>query len=273
MGLYHGPVNNTNKATGANMVAKNQRLTRRQQRLAEKGLEKQDQVSKFPTISNLNFNLKTISPITLNQVRTFNLYSEGSNLLLHGCAGTGKTFISMYLALNEIEDKRSKKRKLVIIRTAQPSKQIGFLPGTEKQKLEVYEAPYKAICSELYHRDDAYDILKQKGIIEFHSTSFLRGTTIDDSIVIVDECQNQSYQELRTVITRLGDNSRLILCGDTKQDDLTSERFKETSGLRDMMRVFEQMDMLDTVTFEVEDIVRSGFVRNFIIAENQLGLY
>jgi phosphate starvation-inducible protein PhoH len=259
--------------TGAIMVAKTQRLTRRQQRLAEKGLEKQNQVSKFPTISNLNFEIKRIDPITANQDRTFEAYRNNENLLLHGCAGTGKTFISIYLALREISDPRSRKRKLVIIRTAQPSKQIGFLPGNEKQKLEVYEAPYKNICSELYHRDDAYDILKQKGIVEFHSTSFLRGTTIDDSIVLVDECQNQSYQELRTVITRLGDNSRMILCGDTRQDDLTSERFKETSGLRDMMRVFEEMDMLETIEFEIEDIVRSGFVKSFIIAENKLGLY
>ena len=255
------------------MVAKNERLTRRQKRLSEKGIERENQVTKFPTMTSLNFDIKHVDPITLNQVRAFNAYQNKENLCLHGCAGTGKTFLSIYLALNEIEDKRSKKRKLVIIRTAQPSKQIGFLPGTEKQKLEVYEAPYKSICAELYHRGDAYDILKQKGIIEFHSTSFLRGTTIDDAIVLVDECQNQSYQELRTVITRLGDNSRIILCGDTKQDDLTSERFKETSGLRDIMRVFDQMNQLETIQFEVDDIVRSGFVKSFIIAENELGLY
>ena len=255
------------------MASRAQQLTRRQQRLAEKGLEKQNQISKFPTISHLNFELKNIDPITDNQVRTFKAYSQDKNLLLHGCAGTGKTFITMFLALDEIADRQSKKRKLIIIRTAQPSKQIGFLPGTEKQKLEVYEAPYKAICAELYQRADAYDILKQKGIIEFHSTSFLRGTTIDDAIVLVDECQNQAYQELRTVITRLGENSKLILCGDTKQDDLTSERFKESSGLREIMRVFDEMDSLTQIQFEVDDIVRSGFVKSFIVAENRLGLY
>ena len=255
------------------MASRAQQLTRRQQRLAEKGVEKQNQVSKFPTITHLNFELKPIDPITTNQLRTFRSYSQDKNLLLHGCAGTGKTFITMYLALNEIADRRSKKRKLIIIRTAQPAKQIGFLPGNEKQKLEVYEAPYKSICAELYHRDDAYDILKQKGIIEFHSTSFLRGTTINDSIVLVDECQNQAYQELRTVITRMGDNSKIILCGDTKQDDLTSERFKEASGLRDIMMVFEEMDLLESIQFEIDDIVRSGFVKSFIVAENRLGLY
>ena len=249
------------------MSAKAQRLTKRQQRLSEKGL------IKFPTIQQLHFELKHIQPITDNQVITFNAFDQGDNLFLHGCAGTGKTFISIYLALKEIQNGRSRRRKLIIIRTAQSSKDIGFLPGTEKQKLEVYEAPYKAICAELYHRDDAYDILKQKGIIEFHSTSYLRGTTINDAIILVDEVQNQRYVELRTVLTRTGDHSRIILCGDTKQDDLTSDRYKEASGLKDMMKVFNFMGSMTTVQFEIDDIVRSGFVRDFIIAENQLGLY
>lgn len=254
------------------MVAKTQRLTKRQQRLAEKGTEKQ-QLMKFPTMGQLHLNLKDIGPITDNQITTFRAYDRGDNLFLHGCAGTGKTFISMYLALREIAEKSSKRRKLVIIRTAQSSKDIGFLPGDEKRKLEVYEAAYKAICSELYHRDDAYDILKNKGIIEFHSTSFLRGTTIEDAVILIDEAQNCRYQEIRTVLTRTGDHSRVVICGDTKQDDLTSERFKETSGLSDVMRVFNKMDGMHTVEFEIDDIVRSGFVRDFIIAENQLGLY
>lgn len=249
------------------MSLKAHRLTKRQQKLQEKG------IMKFPSIQQLHFDLKQIQPITDNQVRTFNAYNQGDNLFLHGCAGTGKTFISIYLALKEIENGRSRRRKLVIIRTAQSSKDIGFLPGSEKQKLEVYEAPYKAICAELYHRDDAYDILKQKGIVEFHSTSFLRGTTIDDAIILIDECQNQRYVELRTVLTRTGDRSRVILCGDTKQDDLTSERYKESSGLVDMMKVFDRMGDMTAIQFEIDDIVRSGFVRDFIIAENQLGLY
>lgn len=254
-------------------MARTERLTRRQQRLAEKGAEKTSQLSKFPTINNLNFELKHIEPITENQVKTFRAYKNDHHVMLHGSAGTGKSFISMYLALSEIADKRSRKRKLIIIRAAQPTKQIGFLPGNEKQKLEVYEAPYKAICAQLYHRDDAYEILKQKGIIEFQSTSFLRGITIDDSIVMLDEAQNSPYQELRTVITRLGENSRLVVCGDTRQDDLTSERFKETSGLKDLMRVFDAMDDVTCVEFGIHDIVRSGLVKSFIIAEKNLGLY
>jgi phosphate starvation-inducible PhoH-like protein len=250
------------------------RMTRKQRRLAERALVLDcDNQSKATNLSQLHFELKQIQPITDNQQRTFDEYSYGMNLFLHGCAGTGKTFISLFLALRDLQNKNSAAKKVFIIRTAQPSKQIGFLPGTEKQKLEVYEAPYKAICSELYGRADTYEILKKKGFIEFVGTSFLRGTTIDDAIIIVDEVQNMSYQELRTVITRVGENSRILFCGDTKQDDLTSERFKETSGLGDLARVFQQMDMMETIEFTIEDIVRSGFVKDFIIAENKLGLY
>jgi len=254
------------------MVARTQRLTKRQQRLAEKGNEKH-QIAKFPTMTQLHLKLQDIGPITDNQITTFQGYNQGDNLFLHGCAGTGKTFISMYLALKEIESTSNRKRRLVIVRTAQSSKDIGFLPGDEKRKLEVYEAAYKAICAELYNRADAYEILRQKGIIEFHSTSFLRGTTIDDAVILIDEVQNCRYQEIRTVLTRTGDHSRVILCGDTKQDDLTSERFKETSGLSDIARVLSRMSDMTSVEFGIDDIVRSGFVRDFIIAENELGLY
>lgn len=252
------------------MSQRAQRLTKRQQRLAEKGETKT--ISKFPTIRQLNLELKHIQPITDNQVRTFLTYDKGNNLFLHGCAGTGKTFISMYLALKELEDGRSRRRKLVIIRTAQSSKDIGFLPGDEKRKLEVYEAPYKAICAELYHRDDAYEILKQKGLVEFHSTSFLRGTTIDDAIILVDEVQNLRQQEWFTVLTRTGDHSRVVLCGDTKQDDLTSERYKEKSGVADLIRVFDAMETTSLIHFEVDDIVRSGFVRDLVLTSYRLGI-
>jgi phosphate starvation-inducible protein PhoH and related proteins len=251
------------------MVA-TQRLTRKQKRLSERA---ENVNYKGPSIKPQNFNLKQISPITENQVKTFKAYASGNNLFLHGCAGTGKTFISLYLALQEVLSETTDMNRVVIIRNAQSSKDIGFLPGNEKQKLEVYESAYRAICSELFHRDDAYDIFKQKKIIEFHSTSFLRGSTIDNAIIIVDEVQNQRYSEIRTVLTRTGEGSRVILCGDTKQDDLTSERYKEASGLRDIMHVFDRMGSIQTVQFGIDDIVRSGFVRDFIVAENELGLY
>lgn len=255
------------------MVGHPQRLTKRQKRLSEKGLEKQQtQISKFPTIGQLNLNLRDIQPMTLNQVVAFNAFNQGMNLCLLGCAGTGKTFLSMYLALREIQDKISTKRKLVIIRTAQPSKQIGFLPGTEKQKLEVYEAPYKNICAELYNRGDAYEILKQKGVIDFQSTSFLRGNTLDDAIILVDEVQNLQENEWFTVLTRVGENSRVVVSGDSKQDDVTSERFKEISGISNLRKVLSHMNSFETVEFAPEDIVRSGFVKELILTMYKLNM-
>lgn len=232
---------------------------------------KQQQRRNSGTQVNTGLELKINGPITDNQVKAFRFYENDNNLVLYGCAGTGKTFISLYLALKDVLDSRSQMKKVIIIKTAQPSKQIGHLPGTEKQKMEVYEFPYRVICSQLFGRDDAYEVLKQKGIVEFHGTSFLRGCTIDDAVIIVDEVQNQSYQELRTVVTRPGDHSKIILCGDTKQDDLTSERYKEESGFRKALEVFNRMPSIKTVQFEIDDIVRSGFVREYIIAEHELG--
>ena len=211
--------------------------------------------------------LVNIKPKTENQRKTFREYSTGKNLLLHGVPGSGKTFISLYLALDELANNNSKLQKVVIIRSAQSSKGIGFLPGTAKQKMEVYETPYSSICSKLFDRGDAYQVLKNKGIVEFESTSFLRGTTIDDAIIIIDEAQNLSYQELKTVLTRVGDNSKIIICGDVNQDDLTSSRYSEESGLKSIMKIMDRIPSVSKVEFEIQDIVRSGFVKEFIIAE------
>lgn len=253
------------------MVARKEKLTRRQQRLAEKGQAKS--LTKTQTLKQQHFDLAEIYPLTENQNLTFESYQKGDHLFLLGAAGTGKSFLTMYLSLRELLEEKTKRRRLVIIRTAQATKQIGHLPGTEKEKIEAYEAPYKQICADLFNRDDAYEILKQKGIVEFHSTSFLRGTTIDDAVILVDEIQNMGYQEFRTVLTRTGENSRILLCGDTKQDDLTSKRYNENSGLKDIMRVFDRMNMLTKVEFTINDIVRSGFVKDFLIAEHELGMY
>lgn len=253
------------------MSDRTQRLTRRQQKLSEKGTYR-DNIVRIPTLQHLHMELKEFGPITDNQASTFQAYGEGNHLSLIGCAGTGKTFISMYLALKEIYFGKSKRKKLIIVRSAQSSKDIGFLPGTEKQKTEVYENVYKAICSELFGRDDAYEVLKNKNVIEFHSTSFLRGTTIDNAIIIIDECQNLKQQEWFTVLTRVGNHSRVVVCGDTKQDDLTSERYKEVSGIHDLIRVMQEIPEVSFIKFGIDDIVRSGFVRSVIIASYKLNI-
>jgi phosphate starvation-inducible protein PhoH len=242
-------------------------LSKRQRRT----LRKNGTLDNSVTVPQRGMNLKTIHPKTDNQKKTFDAYDEDQNLILHGSPGTGKTFLSLYLSLYDMfryDD--NPYEKITIIRSAQPSKDMGFLPGKESEKLAAYEAPYKGICSELFGRGDAYEILKLKGLIEFQSTSFLRGTTLDNCIIILDEAQNLSYMELKTVLTRVGDNSRIIICGDVLQDDLTSSRYNQESGLTKALKVFENIPSMTHIEFGIDDIVRSGFVREFIIAESEL---
>jgi phosphate starvation-inducible PhoH-like protein len=252
------------------MSDRSQRLTKRQRRLSERVNE--PRLLAYPTLANLHMELTDIGPITDNQIKAFQSYSNNEHMFLLGSAGTGKTFISIYLAMKEIEQRKTRRNKLIIIRTSQPTKNMGFLKGDEKQKMEVYEAPYRSIVNNLFNRDDAYDILKLKGIIDFQSTSFLRGVTFDDSIILLDEVQSMSKVEWITVLTRVGDKSRVIICGDTKQDDLTSERFNEQTGVYHLIDVFDSMPNTSLVTFTEDDIVRSGFVRDLIISMNKLGI-
>lgn len=214
-----------------------------------------------------HFELKTIRPLTDNQHRVFKEYDAGFNLMLHGFAGTGKSYISLYLALDQIlRDNTNTMQKIVIIRSVVPSRDIGFLPGSIKDKSRIYEEPYREICDNLFDRGDGYDILKMKGIVEFTTTSFLRGTTFNNSIVVVDECQNLNKFEVDTIITRVGQNSRIIICGDTHQTDLHSEKEKE--GMSFLMNITKKMPSFRNINFTMEEIVRSGLVKEYIIAKH-----
>lgn len=215
-----------------------------------------------------NLLIKQIEPLTLNQELTFKAYNKNRNILLHGLAGTGKTFLSLYLSLKEVLGK-SKYKKVIIVRSVVPTRDMGFLPGTQKEKTKVYEAPYQAVCNELFGRGDAYEVLKGRGIIEFVSTSFIRGTTIGNSIVIVDEVNNMTFHELDSVITRLGHNSKILLCGDFRQSDLIKQ--SDRNGLRHFMNILEKMGSFEHIEFEQEDIVRSGLVKEYIIVKDRLG--
>lgn len=250
------------------MPAKQERLTKRQKRvLRQQGvLDEHNNLGKGFTIR------KGIEPMTDTQGDAFDAWDEGFNLMLHGIAGTGKTFLAVYFSLREIFEQNSYYNKLFIIRSVVPSRDMGFLPGSQKEKMKVYEGPYYDICNKLFQRGDAYEILKQRNQVEFMSTSFLRGETFDDCIIVVDEVQNMSDQELHTVMTRLGENCIIIFCGDVKQDDLTSERFNERSGLAAFMRIIERMREFKFVEFEVDDIVRSNLVKSYIIQRDNLGL-
>lgn len=218
------------------------------------------------------FSLQKIKPLTETQKDVFASYYEGYNLFLHGSAGTGKTFLSLYLALNDLEKRTFGIDKVYIIRSVVPTRDMGFLPGNQKEKMRVYEAPYYSICNELYGRGDAYDILKQKNLVEFMSTSFIRGITLNNCVIIVDEAQNMDAMELHSIMTRVGENCKIIFCGDYKQDDLSSERKKEQSGIRSFMTIVEEMDEFECIEFDCEDIVRSGLVKSYIITREKLGM-
>jgi len=216
------------------------------------------------------FELRHITPLTPNQQKTFSSYRNGQNLVLHGFAGTGKSFVSMYLALEEILGGSTKYDKVIVVRSVVPSREVGYLPGSIKEKTKVYEEPYKEICDDLFGRGDAYDILKMRGVIHFTTTSFLRGLTFNNAIVIVDELQNMVFPELDTVMTRMGEHSKIIFCGDFRQTDLTHDRDKR--GLEHFLNITKKMNRFDYIEFEKNDIVRSGLVKDYIIKRTELGV-
>ena len=213
------------------------------------------------TLQGAALELQEIEPLTKNQLKAF---ESQQHMVLHGVAGTGKTFIACYFAFEDMT--KGEYEKLVLIRSAVPTRDIGFLPGTEKEKASVYEEPYKDICIELFQRGDAYQILKTKGLVHFMTTSFIRGVTLRNATVIIDECQNMSFHELDSIITRVGEGCRIIFCGDFRQADL------QKNGLRDFIRILKATEQFDIFDFEIDDIVRSKFVKDYIIAKEQLGL-
>ena len=216
------------------------------------------------------FSMRPIHPITDTQADLFDDYKQGYNICAVGTAGTGKTMCAMYLALSDVLQ-RGEYEKVVIIRSAVQTREQGFMPGSKAQKEEVFEGPYNDITNDLFGRGDAYKILKTKGMLEFMTSSFVRGLTFDNSIIIVDECQSMTYHELDTIITRVGESSKIIFCGDTKQDDLQQSRNRaDISGLYDFVRVLNNIPSFDVVNFTVNDIVRSGLVKEYILAKEQL---
>lgn len=209
------------------------------------------------------FNLRTIKPLTINQERTFQAYNTGAHLMLRGDAGTGKTFVSMYLALQEILSGQSPYERIVIIRSVVPARDMGFLPGSIKDKIRAYEEPYIEICDDLFSNGQGYNILKAKKLIEFTSTSFLRGMTFNNTIIIVDEFQNNSFAEINTIMTRVGDNSRIIFCGDIRQTDL--KKYEEKAGIKHFIEITKRLNNFEQIEFDENDIVRSGLVRDYLI--------
>jgi phosphate starvation-inducible PhoH-like protein len=237
-------------------------ITRKERKRKIKEIRKQ-QSTQQPVLRS------SLEPLTDGQRKTFEAFAAGKNLILHGVAGTGKTFISLGLALNAVFTGQAPK-PVVIIRSVVPTRDMGFLPGNQKEKSAVYEAPYEAICSEIMPRQFSYEYLKNKGYIEFSTTSFLRGLTFRNNTIIVDECQNLTFHELDSVITRMGEGSRVIFCGDFRQSDLWRE--DERGGLNKFMSIVTRMKSFERIEFNKEDIVRSDVVREYILAKLEQGI-
>lgn len=220
--------------------------------------------------------LVDIDPLNDNQKRLFDSYKEGKHLVAYGCAGTGKTFITLFNALKDVLDENTPYERIYLVRSLVATREIGFLPGSHEDKADIYQIPYKNMVKYMFQMpSDAdfemlYGNLKSQESIKFWSTSFLRGTTLDNAIVIVDEFQNLNFHELDSIITRVGENSKIFFCGDATQSDLT--KTAEKNGIVDFMSIIKNMPSFDTVEFQAEDICRSGLVKEYIIAKHELGL-
>ena len=217
-----------------------------------------------------HFSLKTITPLTRNQELAFEAYNLGNHLIMSGSAGSGKSFLGMYLGLKEILTPRSEYEKIIIIRSAVPSRDLGFVPGTLEEKSKIYQDPYIQIVNELVGRGDAWHYLLNEDIVQFQTTSFLRGLTFRRCIIVFDEIQSATFHEIDTVLTRIGEDCRFVLCGDCKQNDLDNR--KEKTGFHDAIRVLDKIGNVSHVKFGLEDIVRSGFVKEYLTAKEAQGL-
>ena len=220
--------------------------------------------------------LVDITPITDNQKRLFDSYDEGKHIIAYGAAGTGKTFITLYNALKDVLNENTPYDKIYIVRSLVATREIGFLPGDHEDKSSYYQIPYKHMVKYMFQMpSDAdfemlYGNLRSQETIKFWSTSFLRGTTLDDAIIIVDEFQNLNFHELDSIITRVGENTKIVFCGDASQSDLT--KTNERNGIVDFMKVIRAMPSFEMIEFGIDDIVRSGLVKEYLIAKLEAGL-
>ena len=220
--------------------------------------------------------LKSIEPLTENQEKFFHDYGMDQNIFAYGAAGTGKTFIALYLALRDVLDENSPYEKIYIVRSLVATREIGFLPGDHEDKSSLYQIPYKNMVKYMFKMPDdnsfelLYTNLKAQGTISFWSTSFIRGTTFDNAILLIDEAQNLNFHELDSIITRVGQDSKIVFCGDAAQTDL--QKVSERTGILDFQRILQNMDEFSLIEFNVEDIVRSGLVKSYLINKINLGL-
>ena len=237
------------------------------------GMSNKQMKRKKPISSDI---MRTIEPLTKNQEILFDAYNKNQNLVAYGCAGTGKTFITLYNALRDVLDERTPYEKIYIVRSLVATREIGFLPGDHEDKSSLYQIPYKNMVKYMFELPSEADFemlygnLKTQGTISFWSTSFIRGTTLDKAIIIVDEFANLNGHELDSIITRVGEDSKIMFCGDATQSDLI--KMSERNGIIDFMKILRVMPSFDIIEFGIEDVVRSGIVREYLTAKYELGV-
>ena len=219
--------------------------------------------------------LVDIDPLTDNQKRLFDSYNSDKHIVAYGCAGTGKTFITLYNALRDVLDENTPYQNVYLVRSLIATREIGFLPGDHEDKSSLYQIPYKSMVKYMFQMSSDVDFemlygnLKAQETIKFWSTSFLRGTTLDNAIIIVDEFQNLNFHELDSIITRVGENTRICFCGDATQSDL--QKTNERNGIIDFMRILRAMPSFDIIEFGLDDIVRSGLCKEYLVAKKDAG--
>ena len=237
------------------------------------GMSNKQMKRKKPINSDL---MRDVEPLTKNQEELFRCYKNDQNIVAYGAAGTGKTFITLYNALRDVFDLKTPYEKIYIVRSLVATREIGFLPGDHEDKSSLYQIPYKNMVKFMFELttdsdfEMLYGNLKNQGTISFWSTSFIRGTTLDNAIIIVDEFQNLNYHELDSIITRIGDNSKIMFCGDATQTDLTKQN--ERNGIADFMKILRIMPSMDIIEFDIDDIVRSGLCKEYLLAKAELNL-
>ena len=220
--------------------------------------------------------LVEIKPLTPSQEKAFEYWDQNKNLFMYGCAGTGKTFVALYLALREVLKEDTPYEKVYIVRSLVSTREIGFLPGDHEDKADIYQIPYKNMVRYMYEMTDdnsfemLYGNLKAQETISFWSTSFIRGTTLDRAIVIVDECQNLNFHELDSIVTRVGEDTKILFCGDASQTDLV--KTNERNGIHNFMNILSIMNEFGMIEFGIQDIVRSGLIRSYLLSKLGLGL-
>ena len=237
------------------------------------GMSNKQMKRKKPISSDI---MRTIEPLTKNQEILFESYNKNQNLVAYGCAGTGKTFITLYNALKDVLDEKTPYEKIYIVRSLVATREIGFLPGDHEDKSSLYQIPYKNMVKYMFELPSEADFemlygnLKTQGTIGFWSTSFIRGTTLDKAIIIVDEFANLNGHELDSIITRVGEDSKIMFCGDATQSDLV--KTNERNGIIDFMKILRVMPSFDIIEFGIDDIVRSCLVKEYLTAKYELGV-